>query len=108
LTLISPTNLLNQMASLAALVMAMYSASVEHSAVQGCFLLPQVIGLDPSRKKYHDTNFQSWTSPTRSTSEKHISSFDSSKSYSPQFPLCIETSVLQHLSGGFEASLRTC
>jgi hypothetical protein len=86
LTLISPTNLLNQMASLAAL--AIYSASVEHSAVQGCFLLPQVIGLDPSRKKYHDTNFQAWTSPTQSTSEKHISSFNCSKSYSPQFPLC--------------------
>jgi hypothetical protein len=64
LTLISPTNLLNHMASLAALVMAIYSASVELSAVQGCFLLHQVIGLDLSRKKYHDTNFQSWTSPT--------------------------------------------
>lgn len=63
-TLISPTNLLNQMASLAALVMKMKNASVELSAVQGCFMLPQVIGLDPCRKKYHDTNFQSWTYPT--------------------------------------------
>ncbi len=40
------------MASFAPLVNAIYSTSMDDKVVQGCFLLPQVMGLDPNLKTY--------------------------------------------------------
>jgi hypothetical protein len=38
------------MASFVPLVNAIYSTLVDDKAMQGCFMLPQVMGLDPSLK----------------------------------------------------------
>jgi hypothetical protein len=47
---ISIKSFLNQMASFAPLVSSIYFVSTDDKVMQGCFLLPQVIGLDPSLK----------------------------------------------------------
>jgi hypothetical protein len=43
---------LNHVTSLVAINMVMDFALMEKNVVQGCFLFPHVIGLDPSEKTY--------------------------------------------------------
>jgi hypothetical protein len=74
---ISAKSLLNQMASFAPLVNAKYSTSVDDKAMQGCFLLPQVMGLDPSLKTYLVVDFLSCKSPTQSALENPMRIFAS-------------------------------
>jgi hypothetical protein len=48
----SSSSLLNHVTSLVAINMVMDFALMEKNVVQGCFLLPHVIGLNPSKKTY--------------------------------------------------------
>ncbi len=62
---ISARNFFIQMPSFAPLVSTIYFTSVNDKAMQGCFLLPQVMRLDPSLKTYLEVDFLSCKSPTQ-------------------------------------------
>jgi len=48
----SYSSLLNHVTSLVAINMVMDFVLMEKNVVEGCFLLPHVIGLDPSKNTY--------------------------------------------------------
>lgn len=69
----SLSSLRNQIASLVASISALYSLSVEDGKTVGCFFEHQVIGVDPSLKRYALVDLLSSKLPAQSESEKPTS-----------------------------------